>query len=242
MVDDERTDDVHVEVTAAWSALTEPWRAVFELAWDAFRAGSVPVGAVVVNPAGDIVTRGRSRSYESSAPPQQVAGTYLAHAEVNALLPLPRGDYRDHVLYSTLEPCLLCTAALTHAHLGTVRFAAPDPLWTGLDVLPQLNAHVQRRWTRRERCLDGPWATWAALLPLVFYLRRGSTNVEQAYRPRSPALVALAHDLLGPGEPQWGGDSLLHPTLERLWERLLAAGEPPGARPSAHAGERKSIP
>jgi tRNA(Arg) A34 adenosine deaminase TadA len=229
MVDDEGTDDVDVEATAAWSALAEPWRAIFELAWEAFRAGSVPVGAVVVDPAGDIVTRGRSRSYESSAPPQQVAGTYLAHAEINALLPLPRGDYRDHVLYSTLEPCLLCTAALTHAHLGTVRFAAPDPLWTGLDVLPQLNAHVRRRWTRRERCLDGSWATWAALLPLLFYLRRGSTNVERAYCATWPALVALARDLLRSGELQAGGDSLLHPTLERLWERLLHAGEVSGS-------------
>ncbi len=229
MVDDEGTDDVDVEATAAWSELAEPWRLVFELAWDAFRAGSVPVGAVVVDPAGDIVTRGRSRSYELSAPPQQVAGTYLAHAEVNALLPLPRGDYRDHVLYSTLEPCLLCTAALTHAHLGTVRFAAPDPLWTGLDVLPQLNAHLRRRWTRRERCLEGPWATWAALLPLVFYLRRGATNVERAYCATLPSLVALARDLLRSGELQPGGDSLLHPTLERLWERLLAAGEGSGS-------------
>jgi tRNA(Arg) A34 adenosine deaminase TadA len=95
-------------------------------------------------PGGGLVTQGRSRSNEPSAPPGQLAGTYLAHAEVNALAGLAPGDYWSHVLYTTLEPCLLCTAALTHAHVGAVRYAASDPLWAGIEELPQLNEHIAR--------------------------------------------------------------------------------------------------
>lgn len=35
--------------------------------------------------------------------------------------------YRDHVLYSTLEPCLLCTAATLLATVGRIEYAAIDP-------------------------------------------------------------------------------------------------------------------
>src|SRR5919112_4197214 len=86
-----------------------------------------PSRAVVVDPGGDLVTQGRSRSNEPTGPSGQLAGTSLAHAEVNALAGLAPGDYWSHVLYTTLEPCLLCTAALTHAHVGAVRYAASDP-------------------------------------------------------------------------------------------------------------------
>ncbi len=67
------------------------WRESFELAWEAFRVGTIPVGAVVADASGEIVARGRNRIFEEEAPPGQLAGTYLAHAELNALagLPLP---------------------------------------------------------------------------------------------------------------------------------------------------------
>jgi tRNA(Arg) A34 adenosine deaminase TadA len=34
--------------------------------------------------------------------------------------------YRDHVLYSTLEPCLLCTAATLVATVGRIEYATED--------------------------------------------------------------------------------------------------------------------
>lgn len=42
----------------------EPWRACFEGAWDAFVAGTIPVGAAVVAPGGAVVARGRNRIFE----------------------------------------------------------------------------------------------------------------------------------------------------------------------------------
>ena len=110
----------------AWQELDEPWRASLELAWEAYRAGTIPVGSVVVAADGEIVARGRNRIFDP--PGRGLAGSRLAHAEVDALSQLPAADrYRDHVLYSTLEPCLLCTAATLLTTVGRIEYAASDP-------------------------------------------------------------------------------------------------------------------
>jgi tRNA(Arg) A34 adenosine deaminase TadA len=109
-----------------WRDLTEPWRASLELAWEAYRAGTIPVGSVVAAADGRIVARGRNRIFD--APGRGLAGSRLAHAEVDALAQLPAAErYRDHVLYSTLEPCLLCTAATLLTTVGRIEYAASDP-------------------------------------------------------------------------------------------------------------------
>lgn len=110
----------------AWQELAEPWRASLELAWEAYRAGTIPVGSVVVAAHGGIIARGRNRIFDP--PGRGLAGSRLAHAEVDALAQLPAADrYRDHVLYSTLEPCLLCTAATLLTTVGRIEYAASDP-------------------------------------------------------------------------------------------------------------------
>jgi tRNA(Arg) A34 adenosine deaminase TadA len=109
-----------------WHELDEPWRASLELAWEAYLAGTIPVGSVVTDADGRIVARGRNRIFE--APGRGVSGSRLAHAEVEALSQLPSTEhYRDHVLYSALEPCLLCTAATLLSTVGRIEYAAIDP-------------------------------------------------------------------------------------------------------------------
>jgi tRNA(Arg) A34 adenosine deaminase TadA len=113
-----------------WRELDEPWRASLELAWEAYLAGTIPVGSVVAAPGGTIVARGRNRIFEPSG--RGLAGSRLAHAEVDALAQLPATDrYRDHVLYSTLEPCLLCVAAALHTTVGRIEYATSDPFGGG---------------------------------------------------------------------------------------------------------------
>jgi tRNA(Arg) A34 adenosine deaminase TadA len=109
----------------AWQELDEPWRASLELAWEAYRAGTIPVGSVVAAADGEVVARGRNRIFDP--PGHGLSGSRLAHAEVDALAQLPVTErYRDHVLYSTLEPCLLCTAATLLATVGRIEYAAED--------------------------------------------------------------------------------------------------------------------
>jgi tRNA(Arg) A34 adenosine deaminase TadA len=110
--------------------LAEPWRAALYLAWEAYLAGTIPVGSVVADAEGRVVARGRNRIFEP--PGHRLSGSRLAHAEVDALAQLPVTErYRDHVLYSTLEPCLLCTAATLLATVGRIEYAASDPFGGG---------------------------------------------------------------------------------------------------------------
>jgi len=113
-----------------WRQLEKPWQACLEGAWEAFLAGTVPVGAAVAAPGGEVVARGRNRIFDP--PGRGLAGSRLAHAEIDALAQLPNSSrYRDHVLYSTLEPCLLCVAATLHATVGRIEYSAADPFGGG---------------------------------------------------------------------------------------------------------------
>jgi len=178
-----------------WAAVDPVWRPCFELAWESFQLGSLAVGAILVDGVGSIVSAGRNRRNEAPEVPGQLAGSNLAHAEINALAMLPVSNYPDHVLYTTLEPCLLCTAALRLSHIGTVRFAAPDPLWYGMDRIPEINSNVAHRWTRRDGPLYGPLRVWAEVLPLTSIVERGLEAVLDAYAVASPAMVELARKL-----------------------------------------------
>ncbi|MHB1614531.1 MAG: tRNA adenosine(34) deaminase TadA [Actinomycetes bacterium] len=86
-------------------------------------AGEVPVGAVVVDGAGEVVARGRN-GRESMADP-------CAHAEVLALRAAgrARGSWRldGCTLVVTLEPCTMCAGAAVLARVDRVVFGAWDP-------------------------------------------------------------------------------------------------------------------
>jgi tRNA(adenine34) deaminase len=85
-------------------------------------AGEVPVGAVLVHNEA-IIAVGCNRPIAASDP--------TAHAEIEALRAGARalGGYRlsGTTLYVTLEPCLMCAAALVHARVRRVVFGAFDP-------------------------------------------------------------------------------------------------------------------
>jgi tRNA(Arg) A34 adenosine deaminase TadA len=178
------------------------WRECFELAWEAFRAGTIPVGAVVADPFGAIVARGRNRIFEETAPPGQLAGTYIAHAELNALAALPshparegHGPYDRHTLYTTLEPCALCIGAALMVMIGEVRYASTDRYGGGRGFQLE-NPHTARLPLVIEGPLDGLLGDLGELLHLAHFLwRKPDSHVLAAYRERSPELVELAKTL-----------------------------------------------
>lgn len=86
-------------------------------------AGEVPVGAIIVSAAGDVIARGANRVLRDSDP--------TAHAEIVALRSAGAalGNYRllGCTLYSTLEPCSMCAGAILHARIARLVYAAADP-------------------------------------------------------------------------------------------------------------------
>ena len=94
-----------------------------ELAREAGERDEVPVGAVVVDPAGRIAGEGWNRTRELADP--------TAHAEILALRQAGArlGDWRleGHALYVTLEPCAMCAGAAVLGRIRTLVFAARDP-------------------------------------------------------------------------------------------------------------------
>jgi tRNA(adenine34) deaminase len=94
-----------------------------QLARRAENSGEVPVGAIVVDPEGNISGRGANESVTRSDP--------TAHAEIVALRDAAQttGNYRlpGMTLYVTIEPCPMCAGAMVHARIGRLVFGAPDP-------------------------------------------------------------------------------------------------------------------
>lgn len=84
--------------------------------------GDVPVGAVVLDPAGRVVGTGRNL--------REATGDPLAHAEVVALraATAATGRWRldGHTLVVTLEPCTMCAGAVLEARVGRLVFGAWD--------------------------------------------------------------------------------------------------------------------
>ena len=79
----------------------EPMRLAFELAWQSVCAGSLGIGAVVTRADLSIVTTGRNRLFETDPGDDHLAGTSLAHAELNALAKLRWGGHQNEHLVPT---------------------------------------------------------------------------------------------------------------------------------------------
>lgn len=85
------------------------------------KEGEVPVGVVIVQ--GDVVI---SKAYNR----KEKEGVATKHAEIIAIekASKKKGDWRldDCVMYTTLEPCLMCKGAIAEARIKKVIYGAKD--------------------------------------------------------------------------------------------------------------------
>lgn len=92
------------------------------LAEKAFAMGEIPVGALVVDPEGNIIGEGYNLRETTHSP--------TAHAEVLAIEQAAKtlGQWRlsDCTLYVTLEPCPMCAGAAMNARLKRIVYGAFD--------------------------------------------------------------------------------------------------------------------
>lgn len=142
-------------------------RLALEQARAAARAGEVPVGAVLVHKERVIAT-GANRPISACDP--------TAHAEIEALRAGAQvlGSYRltDTTLYVTLEPCLMCAAAMVHARVRRLVYGAFDPRVGAAGSL--IDAFALPGQNHRVDVFGGVLeAECGALLKGFFELRRG---------------------------------------------------------------------
>jgi len=107
-----------------WNSLTKEWQYTFKLAWEAFRNGSIPIGAIIVDAYGNIISTGRNETTEKIKPNKRIA-----HAEMNCISNLNIEKYPDlgeYHLYTTMEPCPMCMGTIVMSGLRKIHVAAED--------------------------------------------------------------------------------------------------------------------
>lgn len=101
--------------------------------------GEVPVGAVIVSPAGDVIAQAGNRTRELNDP--------TAHAEVLAIrqacAALGQERLEAHDLYVTLEPCPMCAGAISFARIRRLYYGASDPKSGGVEQGARVFAQAQ---------------------------------------------------------------------------------------------------
>jgi tRNA(adenine34) deaminase len=131
--------------------MASQWDPAMRVALDQARRaatlGDVPIGAVVINPAGAVVAAAGNEREQLRDP--------TAHAVVLVLRDAARalGSWRlvDHTLVVTLEPCTMCAGAAVQARVSRLVFGAYDPkagaVASLFDVVrdPRLNHRVDVR-------------------------------------------------------------------------------------------------
>ena len=97
-------------------------QAALSLAKVAADKGDVPVGAIVVNEAGEILGTGQNLREQSNDP--------TAHAEIIAIRQAAKkiGSWRldDLTIIVTLEPCAMCAGAIAQSRIKRLVFGAWD--------------------------------------------------------------------------------------------------------------------
>jgi len=100
----------------------EMMRVALDAARSAIASGDIPVGAVVFNSNGEVISMGHNE--------RELRNDPTAHAEIVAIRraaeKLGAWHLTEHTLVVTLEPCAMCAGAIAQSRLQTVVFGAWD--------------------------------------------------------------------------------------------------------------------
>ena len=147
----------------------EQWMQIaLEEARAAGAMGDVPVGAVIVDNAGNLLSRGRNRRELDRDP--------TAHAEVIALREAARklGHWRvEATLFVTQEPCPMCAGALVNARVSRLVYGCANPKAGAVATL--FTIVTDARLNHRMEVTGGVLATECGAVLSQFFadLRRG---------------------------------------------------------------------
>ena len=195
-----------------WNDLTPAWQTAFELAWEAFCHGSIPIGAIITDEAGRVLSTGRNLMGEGRVPNPRTA-----HAEAQCVRDLDTSaipDTRRCHLYTTMEPCPMCIGTIVMGGIYNIHVAARDNYCGALHYL-QDDPFLQSKQVNVR--LDAPHGGSVQIaMQTCHELRRfggKDTRVLQKFAEQYPREVALGRILYREG------------TLERCAEQGMPCGE-----------------
>lgn len=128
-------------------------------------AGEVPVGALIVYD-NKVVATGYNQPITQQDP--------TAHAEILAMRQAAKllRNYRliDTTLYVTLEPCAMCAAAMVHARIKRLVYAAADPKSGAIESVMRLLDHTH--WNHKIEYQGGVLGETCGQLLKEFFKKR----------------------------------------------------------------------
>ena len=99
----------------------------------------VPIGAVLIDPEGNIKQSSHNLVIDNSDP--------TAHAELNVIRrecrSLKNERLNGYSLFVTLEPCPMCATAISFARISKIVYGASDRKSGGIEVGPKIFTHSQ---------------------------------------------------------------------------------------------------
>lgn len=144
---------------------------------EAAEAGEVPVGAVLVDAFGKLISEERNRTIQLTDP--------TGHAEILALRSASReiGNYRllNTTLYVTVEPCVMCMGAIIHARVARLVFGAFDHKWGAAGSLYDLS--TDGRLNHRIEIISGVYEDRCRDLMQAFFQERRKHRSDNIFHP-----------------------------------------------------------
>ena len=189
-----------------WTKLPTQWQASLELAWRGYVAGSEPIGAIVVDDKGTIMSTGAGHLLDNRklnlkkilTSRKRFKSHYLVHAELHALLTFDGGDklQPNYTLWTTLEPCPLCVGAICMSSVRKIRYACRDPLAGSIKLLA-VSPFLASRNVQASGPDDLLLEAIIATLCTEFSIRQKGpgNNMVQCWRKLFPQAVDLAERL-----------------------------------------------
>ena len=112
----------------------------------AAQRNEIPVGAIIREPSGEIIAIESNKTIELCDP--------TAHAEINAIRKAcqERKDVylTDCTMYVTLEPCLMCFAAIVNSRLKKLIYGLPSPKYGAFSSNNSNSHNIERLFKNTE--------------------------------------------------------------------------------------------
>ena len=167
-------------------SLKREWKIAFNEAWEAFKAGSTPIGAALFDENGELVLADHNRANEP-----ETVNRNISHAEANVLrrLDTKRYEPRKLTLFTTMEPCPMCLGTAVMANMKKLRSAAHDR-YCGMVYLKDSDPYMKSKgldYTFADAELEFLQLTIQSYYELSWIERGSSPKVFERFKECCPA-------------------------------------------------------